>query len=64
MPVPVPASLRVPAGNMGGRLPQVALAVALGVVSGLYIYRPLFQPPGAQQPPEQPPTDAAPGKKP
>lgn len=60
MPVPVPA-------GMGGRLPQVALAVALGVVSGLYIYRPLFQPPGAQQTPEHPPappTDAAPGKRP
>ncbi|KAM6350889.1 protein PIGBOS1-like [Alca torda] len=51
---------------MWGRLPlpQVALAVALGVVSGLYIYRPVFQPP--PQPPEGaagPPADAAPAKR-
>lgn len=48
-------------------LPQVALAVALGVASGIYIYRPVFQPPGPPQPPEgaaQPPADAAPEKKP
>ncbi|KAM6257033.1 protein PIGBOS1-like [Porphyrio hochstetteri] len=37
---------------MWGRLPlpQVALAVALGVASGLYIYRPVFRPPEAPQP--------------
>ncbi|XP_075570286.1 protein PIGBOS1-like [Pelecanus crispus] len=54
---------------MWGRLPlpQVALAVALGVASGLYIYRPLFQPPGPRQPPEgtaEPPAGAAPEKRP
>ncbi|KAM6125452.1 uncharacterized protein FYN12_007015 [Phoenicopterus ruber ruber] len=54
---------------MRGRLPlpHVALAVALGVASGLYIYRPVFQPPGPQQPPEgtaEPPPAAAPEKRP
>ncbi|KAM9270486.1 protein PIGBOS1-like [Cariama cristata] len=54
---------------MWGRLPlpHVALAVALGVASGLYIYRPIFQPPTPQQPPEGTagsPADAAPGKRP
>ncbi|KAM6060876.1 protein PIGBOS1 [Theristicus caerulescens] len=54
---------------MWGRLPlpQVALAVALGVASGLYIYRPVFQPPAARQPPEgtaEPPAGAASEKRP
>ncbi|XP_075287673.1 protein PIGBOS1-like [Opisthocomus hoazin] len=54
---------------MRGRLPlpQVALAVALGVASGLYIYRPIFRPSGSSQPPEDtagPPADAAPEKRP
>ncbi|KAM6308583.1 protein PIGBOS1-like [Aegotheles albertisi] len=54
---------------MWGRLPlpQVALAVALGVASGLYIYGPVFQPPGPPQPPEGTaglPPDAAPEKRP
>ncbi|KAJ7407981.1 hypothetical protein BTVI_61386 [Pitangus sulphuratus] len=39
---------------MGGRLPlpRVAVAVALGVASGLYIYGPLFQPPLGPHPAE------------
>ncbi|XP_057253895.1 protein PIGBOS1-like [Pezoporus wallicus] len=54
---------------MWGRLPlpQVALAVALGVVSGLYIYRPIFQPPGPEQSPDgtaRSPAVAAPEKRP
>ncbi|CAM9424919.1 unnamed protein product [Bubo scandiacus] len=54
---------------MWGRLPlpQVALAVALGVASGIYIYRPVFRPPAPGQPPEGtagPPADAAPEKRP
>ncbi|KAM6119374.1 uncharacterized protein FYW35_005724 [Pterocles gutturalis] len=53
---------------MWGRLPlpHVALAVALGVVSGVYIYRPVFQPPGPPQPSEGtagPPADASPEKR-
>lgn len=58
----------LPAG-MRGRLPlqHVAVAVALGVASGLYIYGPLFQPPLAPHGPADPaapPPDAAPDKRP
>ncbi|KAM4765884.1 uncharacterized protein ACIQIH_013564 [Cyanocitta cristata] len=54
---------------MRGRLPlqHVAVAVALGVASGLYIYGPLFQPPLAPHGPADPaapPPDAAPDKRP
>ncbi|XP_037249864.1 protein PIGBOS1-like [Falco biarmicus] len=48
-------------------LPHLALAVTLGVASGLYIYRPVFQSPGPPQPPEGtagPPAAAAPEKRP
>lgn len=56
-------------GGMRGRLPlpYVAMAMALGVASGLYIYRPIFQPPASQQPqqsPSGPTTDAAPERRP
>ncbi|XP_030810909.1 atherin-like [Camarhynchus parvulus] len=57
-PAAAPASMR-------GRLPlqHVAVAVALGVASGLYIYGPLFQPPAAPHGPAAPPPDAAPDKR-
>lgn len=54
---------------MRGRLPlqHVAVAVALGVASGIYIYGPLFQPPAAPHGTAgtaAPPPDAAPEKRP
>lgn len=54
-------------GMRGLRPQQVAVAVALGVASGLYIYGPLFQPPAAPHGPAgpaAPPPDAAPDKRP
>lgn len=59
----------VSTGGMRGRppLPHVAVAVALGVASGLYVYRPIFQPPTHQEPQQSPPgptTDAAPERRP
>lgn len=69
---PRPTRVRDPAAPpaaMRGRLPlqHVAVAVALGVASGLYIYGPLFQPPPAPHGPAGPsaPTPhSAPEKRP
>lgn len=66
--VSVGAGAAAPPAGMGRLpLPHVAVAVALGVLSGLYIYRPLFSPAGPRQPPQgsaEPPAVAAPEKRP